>query len=298
MLRKNFEFQYVYKRGKRFGDEYLNMYVQKNNLYENRLGIVVSSKIGNSVVRNRVTRLIKEIYRLNEDFFTKGNDIIFAAKYDASKVDFRSLEPSICELARKHGIFSPYRLTPSRSRTKRKKFVIIDTRLALEFQDELKAIEQENIFQDHTKEFKHENNLQDQTKNFKQENNLQDKIKNLDQENILQDYTKEFKQEKDLKNKIKNLEQESDLQVKIENFDPEVILKDGFKDFEEESVLQGKKKKFGRKIILQDKAKKNIQKNILKYKIKKHDRRNILRNELENFDQEDILQEHNKIKKD
>ena len=67
-LKKNNEFQRVYRKGTSQANRYLVMYVLENHdrHMENRLGISVSKKVGNSVVRHRVTRLIRESYRLNE----------------------------------------------------------------------------------------------------------------------------------------------------------------------------------------------------------------------------------------
>ena len=74
-LKKTREFQKVYKRGKSFANKYLVMYILTNERTENRLGISVSKKVGNSVVRHRLTRLIRESYRLNKDLFIKGIDL-------------------------------------------------------------------------------------------------------------------------------------------------------------------------------------------------------------------------------
>ena len=68
-IKKTREYQKVYKRGKSFANKYLVMYILKNERTENRLGISVSKKVGNSVVRHRLTRLIREGYRLNKDLF-------------------------------------------------------------------------------------------------------------------------------------------------------------------------------------------------------------------------------------
>ena len=79
-LRKNFQFRYVYNHGKSVASKNLILFVKKNNLSVNRIGICVSKKIGKSHVRNRVTRLIKESYRLDEKLFHRGFDIVFVAK--------------------------------------------------------------------------------------------------------------------------------------------------------------------------------------------------------------------------
>ena len=68
-LKKNRDFQQVYKRGTSKANRYLVMYVLHNQHMMNRLGISVSKKVGNSVVRHRLTRLIRESYRLNEEKF-------------------------------------------------------------------------------------------------------------------------------------------------------------------------------------------------------------------------------------
>ncbi len=66
-LKKNYQFGFVYNKGKSVADKYLVLYAVRNkrNPDINRLGITVSKKVGKSVVRSRVTRLIKESYRLS-----------------------------------------------------------------------------------------------------------------------------------------------------------------------------------------------------------------------------------------
>ena len=59
-LKKTQDFQIVYKTGKSYANKYLVMYVRENQSGGNRLGISVSKKVGNSVVRHRLTRLIRE----------------------------------------------------------------------------------------------------------------------------------------------------------------------------------------------------------------------------------------------
>ena len=66
-LKKNQDFKFVYNQGKSLANKYLVIYILENGLNENRLGISVSKKVGNSVVRHHVTRLVREAYRVNED---------------------------------------------------------------------------------------------------------------------------------------------------------------------------------------------------------------------------------------
>ena len=81
-LKKNNEFQRVYRKGTSQANRYLVMYVLENHdrHMENRLGISVSKKVGNSIVRHRLTRLIRESYRLQEDMFSSGRDIVVIAR--------------------------------------------------------------------------------------------------------------------------------------------------------------------------------------------------------------------------
>ena len=93
-LKKNSDFQVVYRRGRSYANKYLVMYVLENSSEGNRLGISVSKKVGNSVVRHRVTRLIRESYRLHEDIFNSGLDIVVVARNSASSVGYIPAEPT------------------------------------------------------------------------------------------------------------------------------------------------------------------------------------------------------------
>ena len=75
-LKKNIEFQKVYKSGKSYANKYLVMYVLENGTDTTRIGISVSKKVGNSIVRHRLTRLIREACRLNYNSIQSGYDIV------------------------------------------------------------------------------------------------------------------------------------------------------------------------------------------------------------------------------
>ena len=66
-LKKNMDFRNVYNKGTSHANKLLVMYVLKNDTQRNRLGISVSKKVGNSVVRHHLTRLVRESYRLHEE---------------------------------------------------------------------------------------------------------------------------------------------------------------------------------------------------------------------------------------
>ncbi len=101
---KNQDFQVVYRKGKSYANKYLVMYVLENHTEENRLGISVSKKVGNSVVRHRVTRLIRESYRLQESNFQKGYDIVVIARNSANGRSYQEIESALTHLGRLHHI--------------------------------------------------------------------------------------------------------------------------------------------------------------------------------------------------
>ena len=105
-LKKNSDFQNVYANGKSFANRYLVMYVLKNDLNKNRIGISVSKKVGNSVIRHRITRLIRESYRLQEDVFNSGLDIVVIARTTAREVGFKEIESALLHLGGLHGILN------------------------------------------------------------------------------------------------------------------------------------------------------------------------------------------------
>ena len=101
---KNKDFQVVYKKGKSYANKYLVMYILENHTEENRLGISVSKKVGNSVIRHRITRLIRESYRLQESRFHNGFDIIVIARTNAKDKTYREIESALIHLGTLHNI--------------------------------------------------------------------------------------------------------------------------------------------------------------------------------------------------
>ena len=101
---KNKDFQIVYKKGKSYANKYLIMYVLNNKEEENRLGISVSKKVGNSVVRHRITRLVRESYRLQKDRFQTGYDIVVIARSNAKDKSYSEIESALLHLAKIHNI--------------------------------------------------------------------------------------------------------------------------------------------------------------------------------------------------
>ena len=87
-----------------FGDGLLVLYARKNRTPENRVGITVSKKLGKAHVRNRTRRRLREVYRLNEDRFRPGWDIVVVARSKAVDAEFSQLTKSYLTLAKKAGV--------------------------------------------------------------------------------------------------------------------------------------------------------------------------------------------------
>ena len=105
-LKKNTDFKNVYSKGRKDtkANKYLIMYKIGNDLAINRLGISVSKKVGNSVVRHHLTRLIRESYRLHEKVFNSGLDIVVVVKPSAAECTYQEIESALLHLSKLHGI--------------------------------------------------------------------------------------------------------------------------------------------------------------------------------------------------
>lgn len=103
-LKENYLFRRLYRRGESAANRYLALYCKRNGLPVNRVGLTVSSKLGCAVVRNRLRRRLREIYRLHEDSFRRGWDIVAVGRGAAPGADFRKLEDAYLALAAKLGL--------------------------------------------------------------------------------------------------------------------------------------------------------------------------------------------------
>ena len=109
-LKNTNQFKIVYNNGKSYVNRDLVMYLRKNDSGTNRLGISVSKKVGNSVVRHRVTRLIRESYRLNEEKLLQGYDIVVVARANAKDKNYFDICRAFLHLAKLHRIVEENRL--------------------------------------------------------------------------------------------------------------------------------------------------------------------------------------------
>ena len=105
-LKKNEDFKRVFDEKKSCANKYLILYYRENELDVNRLGIQVSKKVGNSVVRHRLTRLIRESFRLNESSFKHGLDLVVIARSDAKGKTYKEIEDALLHLGKQSRILS------------------------------------------------------------------------------------------------------------------------------------------------------------------------------------------------
>ncbi len=103
-LKSNRDFRNVYDKGKSFANRYLVIFFVKNNLDNNRVGVSVTKKLGNSVVRNKIRRRIKESYRLNCDKVRQGYDIVFLSRVNAKNTNYKEIESALLHLIKISGL--------------------------------------------------------------------------------------------------------------------------------------------------------------------------------------------------
>jgi len=102
---KNLEIRRVYEKGRSKADSNIVLYVLENGRETSRLAISVSKKIGNSVVRHRVKRIIKEAYRLQQHRFEPGYDYVVIARAAAKNKMSTDMEKSLLSLAYRNQVF-------------------------------------------------------------------------------------------------------------------------------------------------------------------------------------------------
>lgn len=103
-LKKNSDFRRLYAKGKSAVTPYLVVYARPNRLGENRLGYTVSVKLGHAVVRNRVRRRLREIYRLNATQLRQGHDIVIVARSRAVGSEYRKLNAAFLRACESLGL--------------------------------------------------------------------------------------------------------------------------------------------------------------------------------------------------
>ncbi len=105
-IKNNYEFRRLYAKGSSAATPHLVVYCRKNRRGQSRLGLTVSAKLGKAVVRNRVRRRFREIYRLNVHRLKPGYDVIIVARVRSVESEYRALERAFLAACRKLDILA------------------------------------------------------------------------------------------------------------------------------------------------------------------------------------------------
>ncbi|HEV2424142.1 MAG TPA: ribonuclease P protein component [Terriglobia bacterium] len=97
LLRRN-EFRRVYEEGKRRSASLCTVFFRSNGLAESRLGLTVPVAVGNSPLRNRLKRRVREVFRLNQAAIPAGWDIVVNPRKDVARVSFATLTRELLRL--------------------------------------------------------------------------------------------------------------------------------------------------------------------------------------------------------
>ena len=90
-IKKNEEFRLIYKEGRSAAGDFLVMYAMSNDGADNRIGISVSKKVGNSIVRHRCTRLLRECFRNCRNYMKDGYDIVVVVRAKAADINYSEM---------------------------------------------------------------------------------------------------------------------------------------------------------------------------------------------------------------
>jgi len=106
-LKKNYEFKKVFQKGKIYTSKNIKVFISKNKIGENRIGIAVSVKSDKAVRRNRIKRLIRENYRLVSSDLKKGYNIVFLWNKNSKidKINYKIIEEEMIKIFKKADIF-------------------------------------------------------------------------------------------------------------------------------------------------------------------------------------------------
>jgi ribonuclease P protein component len=104
-LKSNMDFKKVYQKRHSYANKYMVMYILENGTDTKRLGVSVSKKVGNSIVRHRLARLIREAFRLNADNILSGFDVVVVARAGLKDKGYKEAESAMLHLFKLHGIY-------------------------------------------------------------------------------------------------------------------------------------------------------------------------------------------------
>lgn len=104
-LKKNEDFKKVYNKRNSYANRELIMYISKNGTDTKRLGVSVSKKVGNSIVRHRLARLVREAFRLNTNHIPDGIDVVVVVKAGLKDKGYTGTCKSMIHLLKLHNMY-------------------------------------------------------------------------------------------------------------------------------------------------------------------------------------------------
>ncbi|MDQ0203321.1 ribonuclease P protein component [Pectinatus haikarae] len=105
VMQYNEEFQYIYQRAKTFSDRYIVMHIADNSKFNHKIGFAAGKKLGNAVVRNRIKRVLREIYRKNKKNISINCCILLVGRMASVNTDYTVIEKSFCRLCKRAKIW-------------------------------------------------------------------------------------------------------------------------------------------------------------------------------------------------
>ena len=105
-IKNNYEFRRLYAKGRSAVSPTLVVYMRRTKRKTNRVGFTVTTKLGKAVVRNKIRRRLREIYRLNEHRLSAGLDMVVVARGRSVNAAYHTLEKDFLSCCGKLGLFA------------------------------------------------------------------------------------------------------------------------------------------------------------------------------------------------
>jgi ribonuclease P protein component len=106
VLRKNKQFQEVYRTGRSFANRLAVLYVLSSGTDARRIGFAAGKRLGGAVVRNRVKRLLREVYRLHQAELIVGTDLILVGRQGILGASYEQVSVAVRDVLRRAKIFN------------------------------------------------------------------------------------------------------------------------------------------------------------------------------------------------